>query len=509
MRATRATRARPRPESGTRSTARSSSADAASVRRRTSPSRSRCPPRDHPRSHRRRRLARRRRELLGARPRHRDDEVEPIEERARHLLAVGGDPLRAAAAVGGRIAPPTARAQVHRRDEPEARRERARDRRRARPRRRRPRAAAAATRARGAGTRAARRASSTPRWARLASPGRGTAPPPTIAAADAPWCGARNGGSEHDRAPGRQRSRDRVDPRHLERLVAGERRQDARQTPAEHRLAGARRPGEEHVVLAGRGDLERPPPPLLPAHLGEVGHERLLELVAAGRRRERGCPPRRAGRRPPGRDGATGTTSIPASAASGADSAAQMRRFRPARRTPSATAIVPATGRTRPSSESSPTQACSSRRCGRQLVRAGEDGEGDRQVEARAFLAQRGRSEVDGDPVARGPRQHRVDDPALHPVLRLLTGAIGEPDDRERGQVGREEVRLDVDPARLEPDDGGGESAREHASDGTPECVPCRRTGVRREWARSSPLSGRRRRESTRSTRPHDDRCAG
>ena len=36
--------------------------------------------------------------------------------------------------------------------------------------------------------------SRTPRCARLTSPGRGTAPPPTTAAADAPWCGARNGG---------------------------------------------------------------------------------------------------------------------------------------------------------------------------------------------------------------------------------------------------------------------------------------------------------------------------
>ena len=41
-------------------------------------------------------------------------------------------------------------------------------------------------------------------------------------------------------------------------------------------------------------------------------------------------------------------------AASGADSAAQMSRFSPCRRAPSATAIVPATGRTRPSSDTSP-----------------------------------------------------------------------------------------------------------------------------------------------------------
>ena len=92
---------------------------------------------------------------------------------------------------------------------------------------------------------------------------------------------------EDDRAPRRQRSGDRVDPRHLERLVAGERRQDARQAPPEHRLAGSRRAGEEHVVLARRGELERSPPTLLAPHLGEIGQERLLELVAARRRGER------------------------------------------------------------------------------------------------------------------------------------------------------------------------------------------------------------------------------
>ena len=82
--------------------------------------------------------------------------------------------------------------------------------------------------------------------------------------------------------PDGQRSRDGVDPRHLERLVPGQRRQDAREAPPEHRLAGSRRPGEENVVLAGRGELERPPPPLLPANLGEIGNERLLEIVAPG-----------------------------------------------------------------------------------------------------------------------------------------------------------------------------------------------------------------------------------
>ena len=48
-----------------------------------------------------------------------------------------------------------------------------------------------------------------------------------------------------------------MDPRHLERLVARERRQDRRQPPGEHRLARPRRAAEQQVVAAGRGDRQR------------------------------------------------------------------------------------------------------------------------------------------------------------------------------------------------------------------------------------------------------------
>ena len=134
---------------------------------------------------------------------------------------------------------------------------------------------------------------------------------------------------EDDRAPRRQRAGDGVDARHLERLVPRQRRQDARQPAPEHRLARSRRAGEQHVVLSGGGELERAAAALLPAHLGEIGQERLLELVAcpAERRTGSSSSPRRyatAWAR-----WCTGTTSMPASAASGADSAAQMRRRQP------------------------------------------------------------------------------------------------------------------------------------------------------------------------------------
>ena len=76
-----------------------------------------------------------------------------------------------------------------------------------------------------------------------------------------------------------EQARDRVDPRDLERLLPGERRQDRRQSSREHRLPGARRPLEQEVVGPGRGDLERAPAALLPADVGEIdadghGHDR-------------------------------------------------------------------------------------------------------------------------------------------------------------------------------------------------------------------------------------------
>ncbi len=55
-------------------------------------------------------------------------------------------------------------------------------------------------------------------------------------------------------------------------------------------------------------------------------------------------------------------------------------------------------------------------------------------------------------------------DTAPDAVLRLLAGAVGEPDDRERGLLARAQVRLDLDAARLEADERERDGAAEHAS---------------------------------------------
>ena len=88
----------------------------------------------------------------------------------------------------------------------------------------------------------------------------GSAPPPPISAAIVA------GGAATRRAAGDQRRPaarpgDRVDRRHLQRRLLVERRQQARQPLGQHRLAGARRTGQEQVVPACRGDLAAPAVP--------------------------------------------------------------------------------------------------------------------------------------------------------------------------------------------------------------------------------------------------------
>jgi hypothetical protein len=57
-------------------------------------------------------------------------------------------------------------------------------------------------------------------------------------------------------------------------------------------------------------------------------------------------------------------------------------------------------------------------------------------------------------------------------LLRLLARAIGKADDRERGQRALE-VRLDLDPARLEAHETVRDRLCKHAFDGTGETVTC------------------------------------
>jgi hypothetical protein len=70
---------------------------------------------------------------------------------------------------------------------------------------------------------------------------------------------------------GAQQAGDRMHGGDIERLVEGERRQNAGDAPRHHRLPGARRAHHEQIVSAGRCDLEGAPREQLAAHIGKVG----------------------------------------------------------------------------------------------------------------------------------------------------------------------------------------------------------------------------------------------
>ena len=128
----------------------------------------------------------------------------------------------------------------------------------------------------------------------------------------------------------------------------------------------------------------------------------------------------------------------------------------PAVRAPSAAASTPVTGRSRPSSASSPIAAWPASRSGGNCREAARIASAIGQVESRALLAQVRRCEVDGDPSASATRA-------------LPTRCRSEPDAWPPGTRGRRarrsrtpgtavlEVGLHLDPARLEADERMGD----------------------------------------------------
>ena len=219
------------------------------------------------------------------------------------------------------------------------------------------------------------------------------------------WCGARNGRCATSPAPSCSAGHG-LDARHVDRLGRRQRRQDRREAPREHRLAGAGRPVHVDVVAAGGGDLQRRDQRVLAADVGEVEHRLGLAAPrsAAGRWRA-------ARRGPPARRRSRCSDSMPSTCDARHERglrAARARQQQAAaswwRRTPSAIASAPRIERTSPVSDSSPTTAHSSTAAGVQLLGGDEDRDRERQVEPRADLAQvRGR-QVDRDPHAAGTR---------------------------------------------------------------------------------------------------------
>ena len=129
----------------------------------------------------------------------------------------------------------------------------------------------------------------------------------------------------------------------------------------------------------------------------------------------------------------TPTTSSPsARAASGAFATGTSIRSHARARAASAIASAPRIGRISPESESSP-QTASGMSASGSPPSAATTRHRDRQVEARARLAQRGRRKVHGDALLR-ELHARVRERRTHALARLAHRAVGQPDDGERRQ---------------------------------------------------------------------------
>ncbi len=200
----------------------------------------------------------------------------------------------------------------------------------------------------------------------------------------------------------------------------------------EHRLAGARRADQQHVVAAGGGDLQRVPGVVLPDDVGEVGRLRPrvvgeragpAQLALASRRKpstsarlaapstsmpvdQRGLVAAPPPAPPPGasrpRARRAGTAARRGPGAAGRRGPA--RRAAPCRPAPPAPTTPPAPRTAQASARSKPLPAL------RRL--AGRQGEHDPLV---------------------GPGPPGVDDRGAHPVLRLVQRGVGQPDQVEPG----------------------------------------------------------------------------
>jgi hypothetical protein len=198
-----------------------------------------------------------------------DDDVDSVQESARELVSVGGKPLRRAGAFGRRIASPAAGTEIHGPDEDEARRE---------------------DRLPGGACdrdcallerlteRLERRAvelgelveeeDSVVREACFSRPRPGSAAHDGRGRCRVMGRPKRRAG--HERVAGRKQPCHGVDPGNFQRLLERQPRKDAGQPPREHRLARARRAGQQQIVAACGGELKGPAAPLLAAHVPQI-----------------------------------------------------------------------------------------------------------------------------------------------------------------------------------------------------------------------------------------------
>ena len=253
---------------------------------------------------------------------------------------------------------------------------------------------------------------------------------------------------------------DRGDHGDFQEFGRRQRRQDRGQPRSQHRLAGAGRPDHQQVMAAGGGDLERALGALLPLDVGEVErhavalanfrlrpreHLRALEMV--GELDERaGSDDVDLGTGPGGFRPTLGRADQTLPARIGADRGRQDAGDRGNR------AVEPELAQDRVAGDG----------VGRQRADRGHQAERDRQVVMAALFGQVGRRQIDGD-AARRQRQAGGDQRRAHPLLRLRDRLVGQTDDIEGRQTGRD-LHLHVDGQGLDALEGDGCDPLDHTS---------------------------------------------
>ena len=254
-----------------------------------------------------------------------------------------------------------------------------------------------------------------------------------------------------------------MDARDLEGLGDGERRQYGRYAPGEHGLAGAGAADHEDVVSSGDGDLERVTRLVLSLDVGEV-----VAAVAVGGD-ERG----EVGAARLDRQLAVEILHGVLEGLHGddVDSVDDARLLDVLRRDDDgAAADAPCLDHHRQDAAHAPDLAgerelADERAFVEALVADAPGGlqqaDGDRQVVDRAFLADVGRREIDGDVELLARGKPLVLERGGDPVLRLLDCGVGEADNRELRRPHRR-VDLDLNRLRVDPADRARIAFRKH-----------------------------------------------
>ncbi len=261
---------------------------------------------------------------------------------------------------------------------------------------------------------------------------------------------------------------DRVDLRRFERFRRRHGRQNARQPPREHRLARAGRTDQQHVVRPGRRDLQRASRVLLPPDVREVRPGRLGQDHTSRRFRSRQLE--NAALRihhlaehacrthlEPGHD--RGFTRIRGWNHDRAD---------PLFRAPQRHGQH-AAHRAELAVEPELAEVAHGLVDAVELPARNQNRERNGQVERTSLFPRVRRREIDRDAFGRH-EEAGVVECGRHAFATLAHGALGQPDDRDHGQPGRD-VRLDAYEEGLDAQHRAAHHLRQHPSPGGVRCA--------------------------------------